>query len=68
MIFVIGAQKLVADPETARERVCEHSPPLEDVCVYAAYGRNSAVGKILEIHQETPGPIHVLLIRHVVGY
>jgi acyl-CoA hydrolase len=34
----------------------------------AAYGQNSSVGKILEIHQELPGRIHVVLIRQAVGY
>jgi hypothetical protein len=34
----------------------------------AAYGQNSAVGKILEIHQERPGRIHVVLIRQPVGF
>ena len=29
---------------------------------------NSAVGKILEIHQESPGRIHVVLIRQLVGF
>jgi hypothetical protein len=36
--------------------------------VPSAYGQNSVVGKILEIHQEAPGRIHVVLIRHVVGF
>jgi hypothetical protein len=39
---------------------------LEDARAYAAYGQNSAVGKILEIHQEQPGRIHVVLIRQSV--
>jgi hypothetical protein len=34
----------------------------------AAYGQHSQVGKILEIHQELPGRIHVVLIRQQVGY
>jgi hypothetical protein len=29
---------------------------------------NSYVGKILEIDQETPGRIHVVVIRQVVGF
>ena len=68
VIFVVGAQKLVPTPEAARERIYEHSLPLEDARAYAAYGQNSAVGKILEIHQEFPGRIHVVLIRQVVGF
>ena len=29
---------------------------------------NSSVGKILLIQQETPGRIHIVLIRQSVGY
>lgn len=68
IIFVVGAQKLVPTADAARERIFEHSLPLEDVRAYAAYGMNSYVGKILELHQEQPGRIHVVLIRQVVGF
>ncbi|MFY1672037.1 LUD domain-containing protein [Plantactinospora sp. WMMB334] len=68
VIFVAGAQKLVPTLETARERVYQHSLKLEDVRAQAVYGQHSSVGKILEIHQELPGRIHVVLIRQVVGY
>ena len=36
---------------------------LEDARAQAAYGQHSLVGKILEIHQELPGRIHIVLIR-----
>jgi acyl-CoA hydrolase len=68
VIFVVGAQKLVPDLEAARERINEHSLKLEDARAYAAYGQNSFVGKVLEIHQEPPGRIHVVLIRQTVGF
>ena len=68
VIFVIGAQKLVPSPEAARERIYEHSLKHEDARAVAAYGQNSFVGKILEIHQEFPGRIHVVLIRQPVGF
>jgi hypothetical protein len=68
VIFVVGAQKLVPSAEAARERILEHSLKLEDARAYAAYGQNSFVGKILEIHQEQPGRIHVVLIRQSVGF
>ena len=68
VIFVVGAQKLVPTAEAARERIFEHSLVLEDVRAYAAYGMNSYVGKILEIHQEQPGRIHIVLIQQVVGF
>jgi hypothetical protein len=68
VIFVVGAQKLVPTLEAAHERIVEHSLKLEDARAYAAYGQNSRVGKVLEIHQEDPGRIHVVLIRQVVGF
>jgi hypothetical protein len=68
VIFVVGAQKLVPDLETARERIYQHSLQLEDARAIAAYGQNSSVGKILEIHQELPGRTHIVLVRQVVGF
>jgi LUD domain len=68
VIFVIGAQKLVPTLDAARERITEHSLKLEDARALAAYGQNSSIGKILEIHQELPGRIHIVLIRRVVGF
>ena len=68
VIFVVGAQKLVPTVEAAHERIYQHSLKLEDARAYAAYGQNSAVGKILEIHQEPPGRIHVVLVRQPVGF
>ena len=68
VIFVVGAQKLVPTLDAARERIFQHSLPLEDARAVAAYGQNSFVGKILEIHQELPGRIHVMIIRQSIGY
>lgn len=68
VIFVAGAQKLVSTLEAARERIYHHSLVLEDGRAIAAYGQHSSVGKILEIHQELPGRIHIVLIRQVVGF
>ena len=67
VVFVVGAQKLVPTLEAAR-RIYRHSLPLEDARAYAAYGQNSRVGKILEIHEENPGRIHVVLIRQAIGF
>ena len=68
VIFVVGAQKLVPSLEAAHERIVEHSLKLEDARAYAAYGQNSRIGKVLEVHQEEPGRIHVVLIRQSVGF
>jgi hypothetical protein len=68
VIFVIGAQKLVSDLPAAHERIYQHSLLLEDARAQAAYGQHSQVGKVLEIHQEMPGRIHVVLVRQQVGF
>ena len=68
VIFVVGAQKLVPTLAAAHERIYQHSLVLEDARAQAAYGQHSQVGKILEIHTELPGRIHVVLIRQQVGY
>ena len=68
VIFVVGAQKLVPTLEAARERIYQHSLVLEDARAIAAYGQHSQVGKILEIHQEMPGRIHIVLIRQPAGF
>jgi len=68
VIFVVGAHKLVPTLEAAHQRIYQHSLPLEDARAQAAYGQHSQVGKVLEIHQELPGRIHIVLIRQVVGF
>jgi hypothetical protein len=68
VIFVAGAQKIVPTLEAARDRIYTHSLVLEDARAVAAYGQHSSVGKILEIHSELPGRIHIVLVRQVVGF
>ena len=68
VIFVVGVQKLVPTLEAAHQRIYQHSLPLEDARAQAAYGQHSQVGKVLEIHQELPGRIHIVLIRQQVGF
>jgi L-lactate utilization protein LutC len=68
VIFVVGAQKLVRDLDAAQDRIYQHSLQLEDARALEAYGKNSRVGKILEIHQEDPGRIHVVLVRAAIGF
>ena len=68
VIFVVGAQKLVPTLDAAHQRIYQHSLPLEDARAQAAYGQHSQVGKVLEIHQELPGRIHIVVIRRQVGF
>jgi hypothetical protein len=68
VIFAAGTHKLVPTLQAAHERIYQHSLVLEDARAQAAYGQHSFVGKILEIHQELPGRIHIVLIRQAVGF
>jgi acyl-CoA hydrolase len=68
VIFVAGAQKLVPDLASAHERIYAHCLKLEDARAREAYGKGSRVAKILEIHEEDPGRIHLVLIRRQVGF
>jgi acyl-CoA hydrolase len=68
VVFVVGAQKIVPDLAAAHQRIYQHSLRLEDARAQAAYGQHSYVGKVLEIHQELPGRIHVVLVRQPLGY
>jgi len=68
VILVAGAQKIVPSLEAARERIYHTASSSRIARAQAAYGSNSYVGKILEIHQELPGRIHLVLIRQPVGF
>ena len=68
VIFVVGTQKLVPTLEAARERIYQHSLVLEDARAVAAYGQHSYVDKIMEIHPELPGRIHIVLVREPAGF
>jgi hypothetical protein len=68
-IWIVGAQKVVPDLNTALRRVEEHSLPLESARTVAAYGWPSAVNRLLILHAEPhPGRSTVLLLREVIGY
>jgi hypothetical protein len=68
VILVVGAQKVVPDLAAAFKRVDEYSYPIEDAKMQEAYGRHSAVNKMLVINGEAlPGRITVILVREPVG-
>jgi hypothetical protein len=69
--YALGSVHAVTHDGTlviAHERIYQHSLVLEDARAIAAYGQHSFVGKVLEIHQELPGRIHIVLIRQVAGF
>ncbi|MEV4684248.1 LUD domain-containing protein [Streptomyces kurssanovii] len=68
-IWVVGAQKVVPDLNTALRRVEEHALPLETARALAVYGHPSAVNRLLVLNAEPqPGRATVLLLREAIGY
>jgi len=69
VLFIVGAQKVVADLDAAMHRVREYSLPLEDARAREAYGTGSAVHKVLILHGDFEQErIHVLLVDQPLGY
>lgn len=69
VVFVVGAQKVVADLPTALRRVETYAYPKEDVRAQAAYGARSVVSKILIYSREIfPGRASVVLVREAAGF
>ena len=68
-IWVVGAQKVVPDLDTALRRVQDYCLPLEDARARAAYNQPSAVSRLLILNTEpVPGRGTVLLLREAIGF
>jgi L-lactate utilization protein LutC len=68
-IWIVGAQKVVPDLNTALRRVEDHALPLEDVRARKVYGSPSAVNRLLVLNAEPhPGSRTVLLLREAIGF
>jgi YkgG family uncharacterized protein len=68
-IWIVGAQKVVPDLNTALRRVQDHALPLESARAQSVYGRPSAVNRLLILNAEpVPGRGTVLLLREAVGF
>jgi ketosteroid isomerase-like protein len=68
-IWIVGAQKVVPDLNAALRRVEAHCLPLESTRAQAAYGRPSAVNRLLILNAELePGRGTVLLLREAIGF
>jgi hypothetical protein len=68
-IWIVGAQKVVPDLNSALRRVEEHALPLENARAQVAYGQPSAVNRLLILNAEfTPGRGTVLLLREAIGF
>ncbi|MFI8931307.1 LUD domain-containing protein [Streptomyces sp. NPDC053474] len=68
-IWVVGAQKVVPDLDTALRRVEDHCLPLESARTQEAYGWRSAVNRLLVLKAEhVAGRGTVLLLREAIGF
>ena len=68
VIWVVGTQKLVSTLEEGLRRIREYSYPLENTRTLQAYGKPSAINKILIVNGEQPGRITVILVRENLGF
>ncbi|MBB5874149.1 hypothetical protein F4553_007583 [Allocatelliglobosispora scoriae] len=67
-VWVVGAQKVVSDLDTALRRVRTYSLPLERR-TWQAQGGDSFIGKILIVEREfLPGRGTVVLVREPIGH
>jgi hypothetical protein len=68
-IWIVGAQKVVPDLDTALRRVEDHCLPRESARTKALYGWSSAVNRLLILNAEPyPGRSTVLLLRDAIGF
>jgi hypothetical protein len=68
-IWVVGAQKVVPDLDTALRRLEDHVLPLENARAQVAYGQPSAVNRLLVLNAEyQQGRGTVLLLREAIGF
>ncbi len=68
-IWVVGAQKVVPDLNTALRRIEDHCLPLESERVREVYGGPSAANRVLILNAEFyPGRGTVLLLREAIGF
>jgi LUD domain len=68
-IWVVGAQKVVPDLGAALRRIEDHCLPLENDRAMKAYGRPSAINRVLILNAEPhPGRGTVLLLREAIGF
>ena len=71
VIWVVGAQKIVKDLEEGKQRIFEHSLPLEGERANKAYHMTggSNVDKLLTFYKEiVPGRITIILVNKVLGF
>ncbi len=70
VVWVVGAQKIVANTDEGIKRIYEYVLPLESERAKKAYGvPGSNVSKLLIVNKEiAPGRITMVIVKEVLGY
>jgi len=68
VIWIVGAQKIVADIDEARTRLREHVFPLEDARAQQAYGIHSSINYEVLYNKEPAGRVHVIIVKESLGF
>ena len=73
VIWIVGAQKIVANHDEAVKRIYDYILPKESVRARKQYGLpdtwNSFVSKLLIINKEVkPGRIHIIFVKENLGF
>lgn len=70
VVWVAGAQKIVANKEEAEKRIYDYVLPLESERAHEAYGvEGSFVSKLLAIHKEVnPERLHIIIVKKNLGF
>lgn len=68
VVWIVGAQKIVANLDEAMERIEEYVLPMEDVRAQAAYGTGSFVSKLLIYRREGRGRVTIVIAKEAAGY
>lgn len=69
VIWVVGAQKIVRDLDSAMKRIYDYVLPLESERAHKAYGVDgSFVSKLLIFNRENKGRISMILVKEALGY
>jgi len=69
VIWIVGIQKIVKNLDEGFRRIYEYVLPLESERAKKAYGKESAVNKMLIINKEVkPGRITIIFVNQVLGF
>lgn len=69
VIWMVGAQKIVATLDDGLKRVDEYTLPLEDERAFKAYGKHSSINKLLIVNKEFMSDrTTMILVKENLGF